>query len=186
MISAVCACEGSHGAGDPSETETPLVVWGSGIQPYSGRVDVSQADITPLMAALLALPFPMNSIVRSLPLFLVTVVSFVDVTFLASFQGMLPKEYLDGTPTSYVAKAMLSNARQLAAQYLQSYEIKKNTWSAKLRPFSSLSPSSLSNEIEDIMGDIQSGRHENAVSFTHYLHSLYLLLFYVGVTFLDR
>ncbi|CAG0879015.1 unnamed protein product [Darwinula stevensoni] len=142
---------GSHGAGDPSETETPLVVWGSGIQPLSGRFDVSQADITPLMAVLLALPLPMNSV------------------------GMLPKEYLDGAPASYVAKAMLTNARQLAAQYLQSYEIKKNTWSAKLRPFSSLSPSSLSNEIDDIMEDIQSGRHENALHFSSpFFHKLWI------------
>uniref|UniRef100_A0A3Q1AZ20 GPI ethanolamine phosphate transferase 1 n=1 Tax=Amphiprion ocellaris TaxID=80972 RepID=A0A3Q1AZ20_AMPOC len=74
---------GSHGAGHPSETLTPLVVWGAGVhnaqkvtepQPYNDgylqdwklehlrRVDVNQADIAPLMASLIGVPIPVNSV----------------------------------------------------------------------------------------------------------------------------
>ena len=64
---------GSHGAGNPHETLTPLVAWGAGIQgpevvdgeqhddglsqrwnlTHLKRCDVSQADIAPLMASLI-------------------------------------------------------------------------------------------------------------------------------------
>ncbi|XP_048472888.1 GPI ethanolamine phosphate transferase 1 isoform X3 [Rhincodon typus] len=75
---------GSHGAGHPSETLTPLVAWGAGIsgplvesnQQFQDaflqewklndwrRLDVNQADIAPLMAALIGVPFPLNSVVK--------------------------------------------------------------------------------------------------------------------------
>jgi phosphatidylinositol glycan class N len=63
---------GSHGAGHPSETRTPLVVWGAGVNTkgidaerwQDQRIDVEQADITPLMAALLGINFPVNSVVQ--------------------------------------------------------------------------------------------------------------------------
>ena len=88
-------CAGSHGAGEASETETPLVVWGCGVsQPqdpasfqatrmmfdprvstdwglaHVRRHDVHQADIAPLMAALINVPVPVNNMVsgRTLPL----------------------------------------------------------------------------------------------------------------------
>lgn len=72
---------GSHGAGDKSETETPLVAWGAGVRgprlststdpssPTSWRLghlsrsDVSQADVAPLMASLIGVPIPVNSVV---------------------------------------------------------------------------------------------------------------------------
>lgn len=64
---------GSHGAGHPHETLTPLVAWGAGVQgpmaPAQGvdiaketikwnlghlkRIDVNQADIAPLMTSLI-------------------------------------------------------------------------------------------------------------------------------------
>ena len=73
---------GSHGAGDNSETETPLVAWGAGVRgPRSNkdsnpsspaswglghliRSDVNQADIAPLMASLIGVPVPVNSVVN--------------------------------------------------------------------------------------------------------------------------
>lgn len=65
---------GSHGAGHPTETQTPIVCWGAGINTDNidpthwedHRNDIEQADVAPLMAALLGINFPINSVVGSL------------------------------------------------------------------------------------------------------------------------
>ncbi|CAE6447867.1 unnamed protein product [Rhizoctonia solani] len=77
---------GNHGDGDPDNTRTPLIAWGSGIrgpvpdpdsnsthdsyskpawgQPLTdlARADVQQADVAALMSALLGVDWPMNSV----------------------------------------------------------------------------------------------------------------------------
>lgn len=73
---------GNHGDGDPDNTRTPLIAWGRGIRgplpdivpsshdEYSRpwqlnnflRRDVEQADLTPLMSALLGINYPVNSV----------------------------------------------------------------------------------------------------------------------------
>ncbi|KAI9457866.1 Phosphatidylinositolglycan class N-domain-containing protein [Boletus coccyginus] len=73
---------GNHGDGDPDNTRTPLIAWGKGIRgplPDSSpsshddfsrpwklnhilRRDVSQADIAPLMASLIGIDWPVNSV----------------------------------------------------------------------------------------------------------------------------
>uniref|UniRef100_A0A3Q3VWY2 GPI ethanolamine phosphate transferase 1 n=1 Tax=Mola mola TaxID=94237 RepID=A0A3Q3VWY2_MOLML len=100
---------GSHGAGHPSETLTPLVVWGAGVQnahrvtepqPYDDgylqdwkleqlrRVDVNQADIATLMASLIGVPIPVNSV------------------------GVLPLLYLNNS-NQFKAESMYTNAIQI-------------------------------------------------------------------------
>lgn len=64
---------GSHGSGGLDETATPIVAWGAGISrtksPSSGTqvasLKIEQADIAPLMSALLGIPIPVHSVVRS-------------------------------------------------------------------------------------------------------------------------
>lgn len=56
------------------------------------RQDMNQADIAPLMASLIGVPFPLNSV------------------------GVLPLGYLDNTE-HYKAESLLSNALQILAQY---------------------------------------------------------------------
>ena len=114
---------GSHGDGHPDNTRTPLVTWGAGIrkpvivdtpgQKASGhedgfahdwnlehvrRVDVSQADVTALMAYLVGVNFPVNSV------------------------GELPLEYIDAGP-DVKAEAIFTNARQI----LEQYKVKEGT-----------------------------------------------------------
>lgn len=124
---------GSHGAGHPSETLTPLVAWGAGIRHPRGaehntqtyedgfaekwkldklqRSDVQQADMSPLMAALLGIPYPVNSV------------------------GALPLEILD-IPLQDQTEAMFSNAQQILAQFKVKMELKKKTTlSQTFRPF---------------------------------------------------
>uniref|UniRef100_A0AAQ4Q5C7 GPI ethanolamine phosphate transferase 1 n=1 Tax=Gasterosteus aculeatus aculeatus TaxID=481459 RepID=A0AAQ4Q5C7_GASAC len=114
---------GSHGAGHPSETLTPLVAWGAGVhnarratgpQPYSDgflqdwklehlqRVDVNQADIAPLMASLIGVPFPLNSV------------------------GILPLLYLNNSE-HFKAESMYTNAIQVLEQYKIKMTQKKET-----------------------------------------------------------
>ncbi|XP_048507582.1 GPI ethanolamine phosphate transferase 1-like isoform X2 [Athalia rosae] len=83
---------GSHGSGSPDETETPLVVWGSGVNSSRQRVDVEQADIAPLMSSLLGISIPVNN------------------------EGVLPRKYLKDGNNKYGASALLSNVRQLELQ----------------------------------------------------------------------
>ncbi|TXG58989.1 hypothetical protein EZV62_016818 [Acer yangbiense] len=125
--------KGSHGDGHPTNTDTPLVVWGAGVRypkPVSNtnhsdhvfrfvdehahdmptpaewgldgieRVDVNQADITPLMVALsslLGLPCPVNSV------------------------GNLPLEYINMNEAGDADKveAVLANTKQILNQFLQ-------------------------------------------------------------------
>ena len=56
------------------------------------RSDVNQADIAPLMASLIGLSFPLNSV------------------------GVLPLDYLNNTD-KYKAEALLTNAQQILASY---------------------------------------------------------------------
>uniref|UniRef100_A0A3Q0QZ95 GPI ethanolamine phosphate transferase 1 n=1 Tax=Amphilophus citrinellus TaxID=61819 RepID=A0A3Q0QZ95_AMPCI len=114
---------GSHGAGHPSETLTPLVVWGAGVQkaqrvsepqPYNNgylqdwklehlrRVDVSQADIAPLMASLIGVPIPVNSV------------------------GVLPLPYLNNSD-QFKAESMYTNAIQVLEQFKVKMTQKKET-----------------------------------------------------------
>ncbi|KAL0130778.1 hypothetical protein PUN28_002415 [Cardiocondyla obscurior] len=83
---------GSHGSGSPTETETPLIVWGAGIKSSGFRQDVEQASITPLIASLIGIPIPVNN------------------------EGALPWQYFDMSYHKYVAYSLLNNVKQLAHQ----------------------------------------------------------------------
>uniref|UniRef100_A0A8B9Q365 GPI ethanolamine phosphate transferase 1 n=1 Tax=Apteryx owenii TaxID=8824 RepID=A0A8B9Q365_APTOW len=104
---------GSHGAGHPSETLTPLIAWGAGVN-YPQRVAsqffednflkgiwkyvkmgmllFAQADIALLMASLIGVPFPLNSV------------------------GTLPLEYLNNS-AHFKAESMFTNAVQILEQF---------------------------------------------------------------------
>lgn len=106
---------GSHGDGHPDNTRTPLIAWGSGVakpvvypnsvvapghDDYSSnwnldnirRHDVSQADVAALMAHLVGVEFPANSV------------------------GELPLSYLDASIKEKAAASLL-NAREILAMF---------------------------------------------------------------------
>lgn len=57
---------GSHGGSSAHETETPLIIWGAGIQNNRKKVkDINQVDIAPLISGLLGINYPVNSIVNN-------------------------------------------------------------------------------------------------------------------------
>ncbi|KAJ8882706.1 hypothetical protein PR048_014518 [Dryococelus australis] len=149
---------GSHGAGEASETETPLVAWGAGISgPWlsSGldgsspaewqlnhlrRRDVRQADIAPLMATLIGVPLPVNSV------------------------GFLPRSYLN-LPERHIAEAVFTNARQISAQLDKKQEtVEKNSVSFFYRPFHHLTRDGKLEFVSTISEHIDAGQYQEAIA----------------------
>lgn len=123
--------KGNHGDGEPDNTRTPLVAWGSGIRHpkareslqewrteeekkdnyYSNwgqldqlwRQDVDQADVTPLMSTLLGINMPANS------------------------EGVIPLDYLNIT-TEQALGASLANALEV----LEMFRVKHKQRSSRM------------------------------------------------------
>lgn len=123
---------GSHGSGHQHETETPIVVWGAGARTLtpktwteSMRLNMSQADIAPLMATLIGVAPPMNN------------------------YGRVPKEFLE-VPREYLANALLKNAQQIHSQFEQ---VQRIFYNGKLSKF--LKSFAKEKEIEKLMKDVE-------------------------------
>lgn len=151
---------GFHGAGHPSETLTPLVTWGAGIK-YAQKVsaqqfddaflkewrlenwkrqDINQADIAPLMASLIGVPFPLNSV------------------------GILPVDYLNNTDL-FKAESMFTNAVQILEQFKVKMTQKKEvTLPFLFTPFKLLSDSKQLNILRKARSYIKQGKCDEAVS----------------------
>ncbi|XP_025066807.1 GPI ethanolamine phosphate transferase 1 isoform X4 [Alligator sinensis] len=151
---------GSHGAGHPSETLTPLIAWGAGLNyPQSvtsqafednflkewklenrKRVDVNQADIAPLMASLIGVPFPLNSV------------------------GILPLEYLNNS-VHFKAESMFTNAVQILEQFkVKMTQKKESTLSFLFTPFKLLSDSEQIDILRKARSYIQQGKYNDVIS----------------------
>ncbi|XP_074998631.1 GPI ethanolamine phosphate transferase 1 isoform X8 [Calonectris borealis] len=151
---------GSHGAGHPSETLTPLIVWGAGVnypQKVTSqffednflkewklenlkRLDVNQADIAPLMASLIGVPFPLNSV------------------------GTLPLEYLNNS-AHFKAESMFTNAVQILEQFkVKMSQKKETTLSFLFTPFKPLSDSEQINFLKQTRLYIQQQKYDEAES----------------------
>ncbi|KAM4689575.1 GPI ethanolamine phosphate transferase 1 [Discoglossus pictus] len=150
---------GAHGAGHPSETLTPLVAWGAGVHSSRNiqsqnsedtlvkkwklenlkRIDVSQADVAPLMASLIGISYPLNSV------------------------GILPVEYLNNSD-HFKAENMLVNALQIMEQFKVKMRQKKDTTlSILFSPFSLLSESTELDILRKTRSYIKEGKYEEAM-----------------------
>ncbi|KAJ2987392.1 hypothetical protein NUW58_g3137 [Xylaria curta] len=153
---------GSHGDGHPDNTRTPLIAWGSGVakpiiyqegtapghDEYSSdwdlaqikRHDTQQADIAALMAYLVGLEFPANSV------------------------GELPLSYLSAD-TKGKAEASFVNAQEILEMY-RVKEVNKKAKQLRYQPYEPLSenhgklPDARLSSIRDL---INLGRFEEAV-----------------------
>ncbi|OSS47512.1 hypothetical protein B5807_07243 [Epicoccum nigrum] len=162
---------GSHGDGNPDNTRTPLIAWGAGVaKPVKSttgkatghedgfshdwnldhiqRNDVDQADVAALMAYLVGLDFPTNSV------------------------GVLPLTYLDKDDKAK-AEALLVNAKQILEMYRVKEEIKR-AHALYYRPFSGLGDEqhSVQYRIVRIQKAIDAGQFEEAVNRTYDLIDL--------------
>ncbi|XP_039766590.1 GPI ethanolamine phosphate transferase 1 isoform X1 [Ornithorhynchus anatinus] len=161
---------GSHGAGHPSETLTPLIVWGAGVsypqrmdkQQFDDtfleewklenwkRLDINQADLAPLMAALIGVPFPLNSV------------------------GILPLEYLNSSD-HFKAESMFTNAVQILEQYkVKMMQKKETTLSFLFTPFKSLSDSKQLDILRKARSYMKQEKYNETISLCKMLIDLAL------------
>ncbi|XP_059326556.1 GPI ethanolamine phosphate transferase 1 isoform X3 [Ammospiza nelsoni] len=213
---------GSHGAGHPSETLTPLIVWGAGVNyPQKvttqffednfleewklenlKRLDVNQADIAPLMASLIGVPFPLNSVhifwnISSedsaqgiVPLSCshcwlceescptqggMGAAPFpTPSTGLSQAQGTLPLEYLN-TSALFKTESMFTNAVQILEQFkVKMSQKKETTLSILFTPFKPLSASEQINYLKKIRLYIEQQKYDEAISLCKTLINLAL------------
>jgi phosphatidylinositol glycan class N len=157
---------GSHGDGHPDNTRTPLVVWGSGVAKpqitmngiapghedgFSSdwgfdqihRHDVAQADVAALMAYLVGVDYPVNSV------------------------GQLPLDFIDASPEEK-AQAALANTRAVLEMYRVKEEQKRN---AVLRyvPFEPLSgdgETSIEGRFANLEALISNGAYEDSIALS--------------------
>lgn len=152
---------GSHGDGHPDNTRTPLIAWGSGVAKpdiYPGTIapghneyssdwnldevrrhDVSQADVAALMAYLVGIEYPANSV------------------------GELPLPFL-AADISEKAEALLVNAQGILEMYRVKEE-KKRASELRFRPYRSLGERGHTSEerIASIRKLIDEGKYEEAI-----------------------
>ncbi|XP_046690011.1 GPI ethanolamine phosphate transferase 1 isoform X2 [Silurus meridionalis] len=151
---------GSHGASHPSETLTPLVAWGAGIQRAQRtftfqnydddyirdwgletyrRMDVNQADIAPLMSSLIGVPIPLNSV------------------------GVLPLDYLNNSQ-HFKAESMYANAIQILEQFkVKMTQKKETTLSFLFTPYQPLTDSQMFEFMSHTRSLIQKGHFDEAI-----------------------
>jgi GPI ethanolamine phosphate transferase 1 len=154
---------GSHGDGHPDNTRTPLVAWGSGVKKpvitegaiapghedgfshdwgfnHIARHDVSQADVAALMAYLVGIEFPVNSV------------------------GELPLPYLAADPAEQ-AEASLANAQGVLEMYKVKEENKRaSTLRYKPYPAFAGDKESIESRIADIRSLIDDEEYEAAIA----------------------
>ena len=154
---------GSHGDGHPDNTRTPLIAWGSGVAKpvkkmlgtapghedgFSAdwgfnqiqRHDVAQADVAALMAYLVGIPFPVNSV------------------------GELPLSYISANPKAK-AEALLTNARGILEMY-KVKEAEKKATKIRYRPYSGFGDAthSIEHRIAQIEASIEKNRASDAIA----------------------
>lgn len=154
---------GSHGDGHPDNTRTPLIAWGSGVAKpikqkkgiarghedgFSSdwgfnsitRHDVAQADVAALMAYLVGVAFPVNSV------------------------GELPLSYIDASPKDK-AVALLRNAKEILEMY-KVKEIEKQATKIRYRPYPGFGDAthSIEHRISQIEASIEKNKPDDAIA----------------------
>uniref|UniRef100_A0A2K5RAX6 GPI ethanolamine phosphate transferase 1 n=1 Tax=Cebus imitator TaxID=2715852 RepID=A0A2K5RAX6_CEBIM len=131
---------GSHGAGHPSETLTPLVTWGAGIK-YPQRVSAQQFDDAFLKE------WRLENWKR------------LDVN-----QGILPVDYLNNTDL-FKAESVFTNAVQILEQFkVKMTQKKEATLPFLFTPFKSLSDSKQFDILRKARSYIKHRKFDEAVS----------------------
>ena len=158
---------GSHGAGLPDETMTPLICWGAGVKvatssrhskvnfhdSYSQkwglgryeRVDVEQAYIAPLMSTLIGVPMPVNS------------------------EGILPLGYIHYNQC-FLANSIYANARQLLEQFrVKAERTLSHSLPYAFKPYPMLSLGEMGDYKLKIRNYIREQEYQDAIELSRHL-----------------
>lgn len=149
---------GSHGDGHPDNTRTPIVAWGAGVpkpitnekgdhdefsEPWDlnsvKRNDINQADVASLMAYLVGVNYPSNSV------------------------GELPLAFVDASP-DVKAKALFANAMAIIEQYKVKESMTANSHIG-FQPFPELSDTgkTIQERADKINELISEGKFDKAI-----------------------
>ena len=162
---------GSHGDGHPDNTRTPLIVWGSGVarptiwesgiapgheDGFSSdwgldtiqRHDVAQADVAALMAYLVGLEYPVNSV------------------------GELPLSYL-AAGMEEKALAAVANTKEVLEMY-RVKEAQKRSTAIRYRQYAPFTAErgSVHDRLSVIQSEIDGGKYEDAITHSSELLDL--------------
>ncbi|VDH91828.1 phosphatidylinositol glycan, class N [Mytilus galloprovincialis] len=151
---------GSHGAGNPHETLTPVVAWGAGIR---GPQESSNQDIYPDSYSQ---EWKLQDIKRTdLNQILDRKLKFlVKISVFETTRGTLPLSFLNSSDFEK-AESIFANAQQILEQYQVKMDQKKSTTlSVAFRPFSKLLPSIQKDRIRNIRNLISSGQYQLAIT----------------------
>ncbi|XP_050535795.1 GPI ethanolamine phosphate transferase 1 isoform X2 [Daktulosphaira vitifoliae] len=139
---------GSHGDGSISETEVPFVTWGAGLSKVSNQINslklnIKQIDIAPLMATIIGVPIPVNSV------------------------GVLPLE-LFSTDINEKAKYLLVNAFQLNAAFSTIREqIEKQSFQWFYVPFKPLHQKIQKNYLDEITVLLNESKFDDCIKLCY-------------------
>ena len=150
----------AHGDGNPGSTRTPFIAWGSGIRKairrekkpededtpsnwksdHIVRRDISQIDMAPLLAGVMDINFPMNSL------------------------GIIPIDIIDASE-KVKSKLLFTNFLEL----YEIYSIKNNIQSKSIvfKPYQPLIDSD--KKMKDILNDINNTKYMEAINKTYIL-----------------
>ncbi|XP_053966376.1 GPI ethanolamine phosphate transferase 1 [Anastrepha ludens] len=148
---------GSHGSSEDFETQTPFFLWGAGIASNASFEnefkigediirplhDMQQAQIAPLIAALIGVAPPMNNI------------------------GILPLRFLNAS-AEYQAHAVHSNALQLLAQFQALLAThRQGLFSPFLLRYDKLDTKIIAHYVESTEAKLRVGQYEDAIHISY-------------------
>jgi len=153
---------GSHGTGMDDETVTPFAMWGAGVKKleenfgarshfdhFDGfnhikRAEMNQADLAPLMSALVGINIPVNNV------------------------GVLPVNLLDLHPNHKI-EVMLDQIDQLLAQYLALKVKHQQVYFPNIfhRPFTKLGDDNIVRRRNEIKNIVKQGLFKEALRKCH-------------------
>ncbi|KAF2352865.1 GPI ethanolamine phosphate transferase 1 C-terminal, partial [Trinorchestia longiramus] len=132
------------------------------------RHDLHQADIAPLMSALVNIAVPVNSMADIAPL----MSALVNIAVPVNSMGSLPVEYLGGSD-QYRAEALYANARQLLAQYTVRRRARQaHSLPFMFAPYKYLQPDDEISYITKIRNSLNKGKYSDVIDTCHILMQL--------------
>ncbi|KAH8375820.1 hypothetical protein KR200_000511, partial [Drosophila serrata] len=157
-VTKMISVPGSHGAGTPDETETPFLLWGSGINANRTIQRLEQIQLVPLMSALIGLPPPVNNLGK-LPLGYLNVsheeegkAMHLNALQLLLQSRFLVKRHKRGFFNKWLPKAGDLDLLRISYYQYQINRLTKKRWQEKAMETSQVAASLALNSVKSYVG----------------------------------